>query len=393
MRSRKFDGEHKVRPYFRKQGKPALGLSYKNNTSVRVRAGRLLLIVLTIAAGLVCSVAWSAPIPVQLKGPDDNSVCLGCHEDPALKKRFPDGRTISLYVDPEVFNETVHAVRTCTDCHTDIKQIPHGKTAERVNCGRCHYVEDIAGTRMPRKPAEYRESVHKAALATGNTKAPTCQNCHGSHDIFYPRDKRSSVYHANVPGTCGKCHIDIYSDYRESVHGEALARGNRDVPVCTDCHGEHSIKAVRNPLSSVYATKVPETCSKCHASQRIEDKYKLARERYETYRESYHGVANRFGTKTVANCASCHEAHAIRRSDDPKSSVNKRNLPHTCGKCHRGANENFARGKIHVIISKKEQSLLYYVSNGFKWLTIMTMIMLVGHIALDLMAKYRRRRG
>jgi len=336
--------------------------------------------------------AEAASIPVHLTGPQDNEVCLGCHKDSKLKRQLPNGRVVSLHVDPATWLQTVHAGRTCTDCHTDIKTIPHRKRLEPVNCGRCHYVEEIAGTTMPKKPAEYKESVHRSALLRGNNRAPTCQNCHGTHNIFPPSDPRSSVYRPNVPKMCGGCHIDIYSDYRESIHGQALLAGNKDVPVCTDCHGEHSIRSPKNPRSSVYPTRVPETCSKCHESEAIQTRYRLPRGRYATYRESYHGIANKFGSLVVANCASCHGAHDIRPSSDPKSSVNRRNLPATCGKCHKGANANFARGKIHVVVSKKEEATLYYVSSGFKWLTILTMTALVGHIALDLLAKRRRKR-
>lgn len=333
-----------------------------------------------------------ASIPVHLETPEDNKVCLGCHDDPELKKTLGDGRAISLHVDGDAFEKTVHSNRVCTDCHTDIKAIPHTHAIQKVNCGRCHYVEEIQGTRMPKKPSKYKESVHKHALQAGNQNAPTCQNCHGAHDIRHPSDPESHVHRENIPETCGACHIDIYSGYRESVHGRELLAGNSDVPVCTDCHGEHSIQSPKSPGSKVYATRVPETCSQCHAEERVEDKYAIPRERYQTYRESYHGIANKFGSVTVANCASCHGAHDIRPSSDPKSSVNKKNLPNTCGKCHRGANENFAKGKIHIIISKREASLLYYVSSGFKWLTICVMAALVGHITLDLLAKYRRRK-
>lgn len=338
--------------------------------------------------------ASAASIPVNLESSRDNGVCLGCHDDPKLEKTMADGRTISLYVDGAEFAKTVHSQRACTDCHNDIKRIPHGLDhIEKVNCGRCHYVEKIQGIKMPKKPAEYRESIHKRALASGNTSAPTCQDCHGRHDIRKPSDPKSRVNKAEVPKMCGRCHIDIYSDYRESIHGQALLHGNPDVPVCTTCHGEHAIQSPKDPTSSVYATTIPETCSKCHDSQLIEKKYGIPKERYTTYRESYHGVANKFGNPAVANCASCHSAHNIRPSSDPKSSVSKANLPKTCSKCHTGANENFARGKIHVIISHREQSVLYYVSTAFKWLTICTMVALIGHILLDLYAKRRQRRA
>ena len=343
---------------------------------------------------MVTPSASGASIPVHLETPADNKVCLGCHDDPNLKKTLSNGQVVSLYVSGKMFSQTVHAVRICTDCHVDTKQIPHrNQQIAKVNCGRCHYVEQIQGAKMPRKPTEYLTSVHKKALAAGNENAPTCQDCHGTHDIHKPSDPQSHVYRTAIPTTCGKCHIEIYADYRESVHGRALLEGNTDVPVCTDCHGEHSIQSPKDPKSSVFPTKIPETCSKCHASTRIEKKYGIPKERYLTYRESYHGVANKYGNVTVANCASCHTAHDIRPSSDPKSSINKKNLPETCGKCHTGANENFAKGKIHVLINKREETLLYYVSNGFKWLTILTMMALVGHIALDLMAKYRHRRS
>src|SRR5581483_2464243 len=38
-------------------------------------------------------------------------------------------------------------------------------------------------------------------------------------------------------------------------------------------------------------------------------------------------------------------------STDPRSSVHKTNLVATCGKCHPGANANFAEAKIHVDLS------------------------------------------
>ena len=337
--------------------------------------------------------AFAGSIPAHLATPQDNKACLGCHDDPHLKKTLADGRVISLYVSGEEFAKTVHDGRTCTDCHSDIKRIPHRQTAQKVNCGRCHYVEQIECIRMPKQHSLYRQSVHKRALEKGNQKAPTCQDCHGTHDIRSPSDTKSRVNRMSVPTTCGRCHLNEYSDYRESVHGRALAMGNKDVPVCTDCHGEHAIQSPRNPKSSLYPAGIPGTCSKCHASERIEDEYGIPKARFETYRESYHGVANRFGDVTVANCASCHGSHDIRPSSDPKSSVNEKNLPRTCGKCHAGATENFAKGKIHVVISKREQALLYYVSNGFKWLTICIMTALVGHIGLDLLAKYRKRRS
>jgi hypothetical protein len=63
---------------------------------------------------------------------------------------------------------------------------------------------------------------------------------------------------------------------------------------------------------------------------------------------SFHGLASKSGSQTVANCASCHGVHGILPSSDPKSMINARNLPATCGKCHPGAGTRFALGRFTV---------------------------------------------
>ena len=71
-------------------------------------------------------------------------------------------------------------------------------------------------------------------------------------------------------------------------------------------------------------------------------------DRVKTFFESYHGLAAQNGSTRAANCASCHGVHKILPSSDPASTINTAHLVETCGKCHPGASENFAQGKIHV---------------------------------------------
>jgi hypothetical protein len=277
----------------------------------------------------------------------------------------------------------------------DIVELPHQKKIELVNCSRCHYVGNVTGAPNLERYAQYQESVHKLALDRGNPKAPACQDCHGTHNILQPTDPESTMNRRNRPQTCGRCHLAEYGEYQEGVHGRLLREGNPDVPICTDCHGEHNIQSPQDPNSTVYATHIPETCSRCHAAERLMRKYGISAEKFATYRESYHGIVNQYGGVAVANCASCHEAHRILSADDPASSVNKHNIPHTCGQpeCHPGASANFARGKMHVLVTKEEEPILYFVSTGFKILTIGTMVMLVGHILLDLFRKVQEHRA
>ena len=317
--------------------------------------------------------------------------CLICHGKPNFSKALPSGRSISLFVDEKQLKDSVHAGRTCTDCHSDITAIPHKGEIKRVGCVRCHFKGNPVGAPQKDIYVEFSKSVHGVAAAAGNVKAPVCQDCHGTHNIHRPKDPASQMNKAHIPETCGRCHLTVFSDYRESAHWKAFQQGKRDSAVCTDCHGEHTIRAHENPESSTYVTRVPETCSRCHASVAVVGKYGIKTEQVATYGRSYHGVAIKFGGKTVANCASCHGVHDIRPSNDPKSAVYIDNIPKTCGKCHTGANANYAKGKIHVDPTKKEAGLIYWVSLFFKWLTISTMVGLIGHIGLDLFHRVRRR--
>jgi formate dehydrogenase gamma subunit len=313
-------------------------------------------------------------------------------------------------VNPDAFAETVHGFMDCGDCHAGRDTVPHDEEAGPVDCAMCHddvverYGESVHGlTRVkgeteapdcaachgrvhalqPASEAEspvnhrnlaetcgtchanpdlvdkfgihfvrpleaYRDSVHAAGVENGDA-APTCNDCHDNHAIFPANDSRSTVFHQTVPETCGRCHGKIADIYARSVHGKDAAEGVREAPVCTDCHGEHRILSPRERGSPVYASNIPKmTCGRCHADLRLAEKFDFPPEQLPAYEDSYHGLANQLGSVVVANCASCHGVHDILPSSDPASAVNPDNLPETCGKCHPGAGENFARGKIHL---------------------------------------------
>jgi cytochrome b subunit of formate dehydrogenase len=81
---------------------------------------------------------------------------------------------------------------------------------------------------------------------------------------------------------------------------------------------------------------------------RLTREFAVAPERVSSYEHSYHGLARRIGSNVAADCASCHGAHDVLPSSDPRSAVHSANLTKTCGKCHEGVKDNFARGTIHI---------------------------------------------
>ena len=291
--------------------------------------------------------------------------CMICHGKEGHHKIEETGRKISLYIDEEVFEKSVHHSKECTDCHSDINEIPH-KGVKKVNCRRCHYTGNPVGAPEGELYDQYEHSVHGLEVAAGNVKAPVCQDCHGTHEILHHDSTESKFYITNIPKTCGHCHMEIFATYQESVHGVALAEGIVDSPVCSSCHGEHNIKRHSDPDSKVYAGHVSETCSECHGAMGVVNKYGVKTDRTKTFERSFHGIAEKMESKTVANCASCHDYHDIRKSSDPKSSIHKDNIPTTCGKpdCHPGATAKFAEGDIHVDPHNKESGILYYITNS-----------------------------
>jgi len=320
--------------------------------------------------------------------------CLICHGRSEFKKVASDGSVRPLFIDEGELKRSIHARWQCTDCHADVEKIPHADALATVNCQRCHFATNPVGAPQDVNYDAYTKSVHGRLRLAGNIKAPLCQDCHGTHLVLKHDDPASRVNKARVPETCGRCHLDVYAQYQRSVHGRALlGKGNLEAPSCTDCHGEHSIMAVKEKTSDVAAGNIAETCSHCHGSMAFNTRFNIPVNPVTTFKHSFHGIANALGSKRVAECASCHTAHSVLPPEDPASSVNAANIPATCGKsdCHEGANANYARGRFHIDPSNKSSGIIYWVALFFKVLTTSTLIGLIIHIVMDLVKKLRMR--
>ena len=290
-------------------------------------------------------------------------LCTSCHSD-ITEVPHPDNFTAKPVscaqchrVETEIYRNSDHGqaihqgvpeAASCKDCHGSNHYLLNYRDPKspvfRANipqtCARCHAntAEMEKFDLRQRSPiVSYEKSVHGLALLEKKEmNAAVCTDCHGSHDLHKSTNPVSKLYWQHVPDTCGKCHENVEQTYIRSVHGSAVKRGVRDAPVCTDCHGEHAITAVKLAASRVAPANIPETCGQCHAAQRIVTQYKLPPNVFTTYVQSFHGLAMQGGNVTAASCASCHGVHDILPSSDPRSTINPQNLPQTCGKCHPG---------------------------------------------------------
>lgn len=356
------------------------------------------------------------------KNPKAASACADCHSTHAIQKisdkESKDRKTFSEQMCAKCHDEVnakfmasdhgaalaagTKGAPTCIDCHDEhevVSPTTEGALTSRKReaeiCLSCHQDNEQVRARVGPSAgfiASYENSVHAKAVKQGNEAAATCSDCHGSHEMKKGSNQNSKVAKKHIAETCGQCHGDVKEQFEGSIHGQALASGIEASATCTDCHGEHNILSHLDPRSPVAAKNVSaQVCTPCHASVKLTEKYGLASDRFASFADSYHGLASKAGDIEVANCASCHGVHDIKPSTDSTSRIAPKNLAATCGSCHPGANENFTKGKVHVIATSGEDRILYYVSTGYIALIVLTIGGMFFHNLLDFIKKSKRQ--
>ncbi len=409
-------------------------------------------------AMLLFLLSWTSLARAQHKPKDEE--CLACHADPTLATTDASGRTVSLTVDAGNMKQSIHGgMFACVDCHKDVKSSPHETTPAKIACAQCHagaqaaYQHSFHATAKkpdgspaatcvdchgdahsilpasdPKSPVShsnipatcgtchgqkflmqstggssqvfvaYQDSVHGHAVQNGSQTAAVCTDCHGSHEILAANDDRSPINKFNVPATCGKCHGQVQGVYMKSIHGQAVLRGNWLAPVCTDCHGIHTIMATSNPNSSVSGQNLSSAaCTRCHQGVRLTQEFDVPGNRVSTYLDSYHGLASQGGSLVVANCASCHGVHNILPSSDPRSTINPANLDATCGQCHKGVTQKFTLNKVHVdVVGGRTMDKGTLAVRWIRWFYLPLILLVIGamfvHNAILWRAKTLARR-
>lgn len=124
----------------------------------------------------------------------------------------------------------------CIDCHGS----PHYITPKNLatssvykmnivkTCGECHEKEDIVkkynlGTHIL---VRYNESFHGKKYILGHKNAPSCSDCHSSHDVKKWDDPLSPVAWENRTKTCGKCHEGATPKFVASITHKPIGKDN-----------------------------------------------------------------------------------------------------------------------------------------------------------------------
>lgn len=304
-----------------------------------------------------------------------DTACLKCHPSPA------SGMKVGKPVDTALLSSSAHAGVPCAQCHAgaDPSRRRPCEADMKVHCANCH----------AKYGDEFSAGAHGAALKAGKKDAPSCAACHGGHGVKRHDDDSAPTARANIPKLCGDCHTARGgaqpSDYSKSVHAEGLEKkGLIGSAVCTDCHNSHLITGAADARSPVNRAHVTATCANCHRGiyrqfaqgvhfpsgaaqgkklpvctdchsshgipQTGEDAFALQSakqcgschgELAKSYLRTMHGKANALGHAQSAKCSDCHDPHLTLSASHPDSSVGKKNISATCGKCHKGAGKNF----------------------------------------------------
>ena len=252
----------------------------------------------------------------------------------------------------ELWEKEEHVLPACADCHPPhkIRKVFYDQGMADAECLECHGKTDlVAGDGRPLYvPQEVLRQSDHAQVA--------CSQCHSGVNVSRKRPCETITQKVD----CDSCHAEVGQQFEASIHGQLLARNDPNAPTCKECHGRHEVLGRLNPTSPIFATRIPTLCARCHREG------EQAAARYEgpehdivkSYTESIHGKGLiKSGLVVTATCTNCHTPHGALPHDDPASSVNRANVPQTCGNCHHGIQEVFERSIHHTMVGQTEKDL------------------------------------
>ncbi len=198
-------------------------------------------------------------------------------------------------------------------------------------------------------------------------KGLRCHDCHGGSptldDFVDHRNDpsyRSIASPQDIPSFCGHCHsntqtmrryrpsprVDQETEYWTSGHGQRLQEsGDAKVATCVSCHSGHGIRAVGDPESPVYPTRVAKTCATCHSDAELmaDREYHgrpLGHSQHALWSKSVHAQAMKEkGDLSAATCNDCHGNHGAVPPDVDS-------VANACGTCHVKIAQLFSQTKM-----------------------------------------------
>ena len=184
---------------------------------------------------------------------------------------------------------------------------------------------------------------------------------------------------------CFECHDDLeprlvpgkrFHRAPGARRGAVRASIEKLQPYCRDCHGDpHAIVAAETLSPRERRLRMNRRCLGCHSDSARMKRAGIAAPVAVSYEDSMHARMLALGSEAAPGCVDCHGAHALGALDAAAMAAR-------CAVCHEGAGADFATLVSHAPVSQRPAS--YYTQKLFAWLTFVTILLLAGHILLDL---------
>lgn len=225
------------------------------------------------------------------------ALCAKCHSDAAYMRQFDPQVRVDQY---SQYLTSAHGkalakgetrVATCSDCHGahGIVRVRDPRSAvaplnAAKTCAKCHADAERmkAFGKEATAFADWSTSVHATALLKrGDTSAPTCNTCHGSHGATPP----GVMQVANV---CSQCHVreaELFNASPKKAIFDAMGQAE-----CLVCHGNHGIQP---PTDALIGLDEKAACATCHDAASNGAKTIVA------FREGLDGISTRLETASA----------------------------------------------------------------------------------------------
>lgn len=312
---------------------------------------------------------------------DANQYCFSCHaKKGGSVKRFLEGETISVYVNPQLYEKSVHKKLDCTVCHDEFSEKNHPDRVfrnkhqysikESQKCFRCHAQSSLKSravheqifTKSKTEGAVICTNCHSAHAATriagggiAAVEEAYCMKCHKAENIMKFAAGKSISTKVNIESLKNSAHknlgcSDCHFDFSAEDHPKRRFRTEREYRVasfemCRRCHFDKYSQvsnSIHYALISSGKLNAP-TCVDCHGGHEISParKSKISTVKmcekchsqpYELYAKSIHG--SKLLTRNIKDtpaCIDCHSSHNIRAVS---SSEFHDNIPQKCSSCH-----------------------------------------------------------
>jgi predicted CXXCH cytochrome family protein len=232
---------------------------------------------------------------------------------------------------------------------------------KKSSCIECHL--KLSDPRLSAPAKQFDNDIHHA-------RGLSCNDCHGGDPNADTKEAAKDPLKGylgkpktvDIPAYCGKCHsdanlmkrfnpslrVDQEREYSTSMHGKLLKTGETRAATCISCHSVHGIRAITDPLSSVYPSNVAETCSKCHSSADYMRGFNIPNDQYEKYKKSVHAGA--LYEKQDLSAPTCNDCHGNHGATPPGIA----SVANVCGQCHGRQAELFQTSPHKAAFDQKQ---------------------------------------